>query len=58
MAVRSAVRRPTPEHRTLWTLLTGTNATVGPYPSVVLPGGKITLVPFTDVGATNQTFFR
>jgi hypothetical protein len=43
---------------TSWTLLTGTNATLGPYPSLVLPTGKITLVPLADIGSTNSFFFE
>jgi hypothetical protein len=43
---------------TVWTFLTGSNATVGPYSSVVLPSAKITLVPLSDIGSSNLFFFQ
>jgi hypothetical protein len=43
---------------TTWTLLTGAHATVGPYTSLVLPTGKITLVPLADIDSTNLFFFQ
>jgi hypothetical protein len=43
---------------TAWTFLTGSNATVGPHPTLVLPSAKITLVPLSDIGSTNLFFFQ
>jgi hypothetical protein len=43
---------------TTWTLLTGTNASFGPYPSLVLPTGKFTLIPLADIGSTNLFFLQ
>ena len=43
---------------TTWTVLTGANASTGPYPSLVLPTGKITLVPLADIGSTNLFFLQ
>jgi len=42
----------------VWTTLTGTNSMLGPFSSVVLPTGKVTLIPFSAIGSTNIAFFR